>query len=458
MNYKKGRKFYHDTGYKKYKDICLIEQNSEHDFINDDIYAIIDDFFEDPLNDVKIDNVIEISKNQPFPISLSFIDLLIELLQSEQNIDQYISIIAEIIQYPDEYFINPLPISRIIQCLLHFTNISPEAISILTFFLKEAITLPEFDKIYSELNVIQNIEKQLQNNHQEIVIKSLIFFRYLLKTKLAFLPDNSIIYYKILPMAVFSANPINIFAIHTLYHFTKSYIKFHIKNRHKIRKEDRERHLLAKQLALPELFDALTQIEINGDTFLLYLLKIFQLNTRICRVFHYNSEQILKIVPILVSSLHKKNDKIVKLSLISIYNIMKDGRKKAYYALSQFNDEILNYIFQNYYNFSFNVQEEIIYVFIEYTYYLNADQLLHFFEEYNLIHILTEILYFDCFYLREDLFLGFLNIYDTFQKRGLIFLQHLNNEEFVDAVESMDPSCSTHFAEFYEKLMQLLTH
>lgn len=453
MDYKNELQLTENNKFQKYMEFGKNKCDNFNEGIIDEMKPIINYFVDDPFNIETINDLIEIAKNQAFPVPESFLITIFTLLGERIHVDECICLLGRVFHFPIGCFIDSFPdIKVIIEITLTYINISSEAITILIFFLQNIKIFPNIDKIFLDLDVIQQVEKQLENNDKMIIIQSLIFFRYLLKIKLPFLDDILEIYYKILRMAMCTYN---IFAIHTIYHFAKRYIKF---NNHLNRALDKENNInkynLSKNLIFSELFDI--QLETDSPTFLLYLMKYYYLVSKIKKIYHYNSKKIKNILPLMFTLLQKPDQKIVDYSLLFIYNILRDGKEKAYYTITKLNPELIMFLLQNYENYAFNAQREIVFIFIEYSYYMDANSLNSIFEKFSLYQIFGEIGLSEDRNLLEDFFLCFLNIYETFEASNPNYLKYFKDEDFVNMVQSIDKKDSSYYDDFYKILSQLL--
>lgn len=469
MNYKIELSSNKDNKFIQIKDFND-DQNDDFDNSNfSEIEPFLNEFCANPRNLDNLNTLIEAIKYQSFPVHPSFFIFITSLLKNNINTYECISLLETILHFPIEYFINSFPIDDIVETIYNFIDSSSEAISILTFFLQNTIFFLNIDEIFLKYGVIQKVEEQLENNNQMIIIQSLIFFRYLLKTKLPFLDDIMDIYNKISKIAITSLNS---FSIHTLYHFAKRYIMFNSdqendddkkNNDNKNEKENKnkrnhkKKYSIAKYLVFPDLFSIPSQSQINNENFLLYLMKFYYMTSKIQRVYHYNSTRILNILPLVFSCLQSSNTKIVNLSLLFIYNILRDGKNKAYKHIKKLNPELMHFLLQNYKNFCFFSQKEIVFIFIEYSYYLNADELNYIFENFDMVQIFSEIGLSNDLDLLEDFCLCFLNIYDTFMNSNQDYLKYFRDENFVIMIQSLDQTCSSYYSEFYEALTKILS-
>lgn len=478
----------------------VFTDNEETEMLKDDtllneknqslINMTMQNFISNPTDQKTLNDLINAAIEYNFPICPRFFTLIVELLQENINTNQTMDLIEIIIsKFPARYFIKYFPHYKIIQALTNYDCILPQAISILTFFIQNIEYFPKTDRYFFDLGVVEKIEGLLKSPNEIISNKALVFFRYLLKSGLPFIPRYIKIYNDISEMALLPKESVKILSAQIIYHFTKKYFLFcennnkeehkhihhhrqgnihkgHHKNHHENIKnnnkpiensDEMEFTLFSKTFLFPDVFDESLQLQLQNDAFLYYLMKLILFISNGHDIYKSNSEKILKMTPIIQFALQNQNGKIVLMALTSLYKIMRHGRETAF--LQIYNSNLINLIFHIYYRFGFLIQKEAIFVFIELSRFMNSNDLIYCFENHHLLQIFIDAFSSDDNKLLEDLFFCFLNIFDAFDFESKLnyFIKYFNTEEFVNSVQEMDPECSTYYQCFVETLNSVLS-
>lgn len=451
----------HDFNNKTAADMSIASE----EFIegNSNLKQLIFDFLSNPAEKKYIELLISAAHQEPFPIFQEFFAILIDSISQEStdNLPLCLHLLEVFLTFPLSCFNFQLPIGLIIEKVQPFFPFFPDAISIATLFLQQRIILTEFgiDQMYIQLEIPQKVFSSFHLENFDISIQVLRFFRYFVKTKIAFLPDYRCIYDQLYMMCLREETPLQDGCIHTLYHFIKQDIKM-FKDRLKSKKKmnKRKKHEVALDLPYSYLFENVERFQNNNPLFHSYLLKIFRCILRIKSICRHHFETIQIILPyinfILNTSLTNDifDSNPISIALCCLYNFVYDARKRAADELTK--TCLIDLLFQIYETSGYQIKREVLYIFIEYSRYADMEVMAAIYQKYDIIHIFVHLLSHDDPTLCGDLFLSLLDLFDNIESSGQFnfMYQYFFNQEFVEAIAEVGPGAH-YYPEFSEKLM-----